>query len=146
MRLLVQRSLKSSVSVNNKVVGKIDKDLVVLVGFCDTDTQDDIDKLIKKLINLRIFNDENGVMNKSILDVGGSVLSISQFTLYADTKKGNRPSYFKAMNGCEASKLYDEFNVKLKNYVDVETGVFGAKMCVNITNDGPITILLESRG
>ena len=146
MRLLIQRSLKSRVSVNNKVVGKIDKGLVVLVGFCDTDTQDDIDKLIKKLINLRIFNDENGVMNKSILDVGGSVLSISQFTLYADTKKGNRPSYFKAMNGYEASKLYDEFNVKLKKYVDVETGVFGAKMCVNITNDGPITILLESRG
>lgn len=95
------------------------------------------------MLNLRIFDDEEGVMNKSILDVGGSILSISQFTLYADTKKGNRPSYIKALNGEKAIKLYNEFNEKLSDYIHVETGIFGADMKVNILNDGPITILLE---
>ena len=144
MRLIVQRSKESSVSVNSKVVGKISSGLVVLVGFTHTDTLKDIDYCIRKLVNLRIFDDDNGVMNKSILDVGGSVLSISQFTLYADTKKGNRPSYIKAMNGAEATKLYDIFNDKLKEQVNVETGVFGADMLVNINNLGPITIIIES--
>ena len=92
---------------------------------------------------MRIFDDENGVMNKSILDYGGSVLSISQFTLYADTKKGNRPSYINAMGGEEAIKLYEMFNEELSKHVNVETGKFGAEMIVNITNDGPITIMLE---
>ena len=145
MKVLVQRSLESSVSVDNKVVGSIDKGLVLLVGFTHTDTSEDIDYLVKKVVNLRIFDDENGVMNKSILDVGGSVLSISQFTLYADTKKGNRPSYINAMGGENATKLYDEFNKKLSEYVKVEKGVFGADMKVSITNDGPVTIILESR-
>ena len=145
MKVLVQRSLESSVSVDNKVVGSIDKGLVLLVGFTHTDTSEDIDYLVKKVVNLRIFDDENGVMNKSILDVGGSVLSISQFTLYADTKKGNRPSYINAMGGENATKLYDEFNQKLSEYVKVEKGVFGADMKVSITNDGPVTIILESR-
>lgn len=145
MRLLVQRSLKSSVSVNNEIVGSIDNGLVLLVGFTHTDTSDDIDYLVKKVVNLRIFDDENGVMNKSILDEGGKILSISQFTLYADTKKGNRPSYINAMNGDDATKLYDEFNKKLSNYVSVEKGVFAADMKVSITNDGPVTIMLESR-
>ena len=146
MRILVQRSLNSSVSVNDKIVGKIDSGLVLLVGFTHTDTSKDIDYLINKVINLRIFDDENGVMNKSILDVGGSVLSVSQFTIYADTKKGNRPSYINAMGGENATKLYDEFNDKLSKYIPVEKGIFGEDMKVNIINDGPITIMLESRG
>lgn len=146
MRILVQRSLESSVEVNEKQVGCISHGLVLLVGFTHKDTSKEIDYLVNKIINLRIFDDENGIMNKSILDVGGSVLSISQFTLYADTKKGNRPSYINAMGGEQAKMLYDEFNDKLSKYVDLKTGVFGADMKVNIINDGPVTILLESRG
>ena len=143
MRVLVQRSLESSVSVDDKITGKIDRGLVLLVGFTYGDTSKEIDYLINKIINLRIFEDENNIMNKSILDVGGDILSISQFTLYADTKKGNRPSYIKALKSEEASKLYDLFNKKLSDYIHVETGVFGADMLVNIKNDGPVTILLE---
>ena len=143
MRILVQRSKKSSVEVNKEIVGKIDRGLVLFVGFTEGDSSREIDYMIKKVLNLRIFDDEDGVMNKSILDTGGSILSISQFTLYADTKKGNRPSYIKALNGEKATKLYDEFNEKLSDYINVETGLFGADMKVNILNDGPITILLE---
>lgn len=143
MRALVQRSGKSSVIVDKKTIGKIDKGLVVLVGFTDGDDLEKIQYIVKKIVNLRIFDDENNVMNKSILDVGGSILSISQFTLYADTKKGNRPSYINAMGGEEAIKLYEEFNKELEKYIEVETGKFGAEMTVNITNDGPITIMLE---
>ena len=143
MRILVQRSKKSNVEVNKEVVGKIDKGLVLFVGFTEGDSSKEIDYMIKKVLNLRIFDDEDGIMNKSILDTGGSILSISQFTLYADTKKGNRPSYIKALNGEKATKLYDEFNEKLSDYINVETGIFGADMKVNILNDGPITILLE---
>jgi len=143
MRVLVQRSGSSSVSVDSKTIGSIDKGLVLLVGFTDGDDITNIEYLAKKVVNLRIFDDENGVMNKSILEVGGSILSISQFTLYADTKKGNRPSYVAAMRGEESTKLYDLFNDELRKYVDVETGKFGADMTVNITNNGPVTILLE---
>ena len=145
MRVLVQRSLESSVSVDDKVVGKIDRGLVLLVGFTHDDDSNKIDYLIKRVLNLRIFDDEDGVMNKSILDVGGSILSISQFTLYADTKKGNRPSYINAMEGEKSTLLYDEFNKKLSEHIHVETGIFGADMKVRITNDGPVTIMLESR-
>lgn len=145
MRVLVQRSLNSSVSVSGDVIGKIDKGLVLLVGFTLGDSEKEIDYLVKKVLNLRIFEDENNIMNKSILDVGGDILSISQFTLYADSRKGNRPSYIRALNGIDASKLYKLFNEKLGQYVKVETGLFGADMCVSITNDGPVTILLESR-
>ena len=99
--------------------------------------------MVDKVLNLRIFDDENGVMNKSLLEVGGDILSISQFTLYADSRKGRRPSYVNALNGSEAVKLYDLFNERLGKYIKVETGIFGAEMEVNITNDGPITILLE---
>ena len=144
MRLVVQRSLNSNVKVDEKIVGSIDFGLVVLVGFTNTDTEKDIDYLIKKLVNLRIFDDENHIMNKSILDVNGSVLSISQFTLYADTKKGNRPSYINAMKAENASLMYDLFNKKLREYVNVETGIFQSDMKVSILNDGPVTILLES--
>ena len=143
MRVLVQRSGKSSVSVDNKTTGNIDKGLVLLVGFTEGDTLEKIEYLARKVVNLRIFDDNDGVMNKSILDVGGSVLSISQFTLYADTSKGNRPSYVNALGGDEAIKLYDLFNEELRKYVSVETGVFGADMNVTINNIGPVTILLE---
>ena len=145
MKVLVQRSLNSSVSVDNKIVGSIDKGMVLLVGFCIDDDIKDIEYMVKKVLNLRIFDDENGVMNKSILDSGGSILSISQFTLYADSKKGNRPSYINAMKGEEAIKLYNKFNEELKKYIEVESGIFGAEMLVNINNDGPVTIILESR-
>ena len=146
MKVIVQRSLSSSVSVDKKVVGSIDRGLVLLVGFTKGDSLKDIDYLAKKVVNLRIFDDDNGVMNKSLLDVGGSILSISQFTLYANTIKGNRPSYIEALGGEEAEPLYNLFNEKLREYnVNVETGIFGADMLVNINNDGPITIILESR-
>ncbi len=145
MKLVVQRSKESSVTVDKKIVGKINFGLVVLVGFTHTDTLEDIKYLAKKLVNLRIFDDENKVMNKSLLDVNGSILSISQFTLYADTKKGNRPSYVNSMKASDASHLYDLFNEELKKYnVEVQTGIFQADMLVNINNDGPVTIILES--
>ena len=143
MKVLVQRSGKSSVSVSFKVVGKIDSGLVLFVGFTEGDDISNINYLVKKVLNLRIFPDENGVMNKSILDYGGSILSISQFTLYADTKKGNRPSYINALSGEYSSKLYDEFNKVLSESIHVETGIFGADMEVDITNIGPTTIMLE---
>ena len=143
MKVLVQRSGKSSVSVSSKVVGKIDSGLVLFVGFTEGDDISNINYLVKKVLNLRIFPDENGVMNKSTLDYGGSILSISQFTLYADTKKGNRPSYINALSGEYSSKLYDEFNKVLSESIHVETGIFGADMEVDITNIGPTTIMLE---
>lgn len=143
MRVLVQRSLDSKVEVDNKTIGSITNGLVLLVGFTEGDNIDTIKYLVRKVVNLRIFDDEDGVMNKSILDVGGSVLSISQFTLYADTSKGNRPSYIKALGGEEATKLYDLFNKELSEFVSVSTGQFGADMKVSITNNGPVTILLE---
>ena len=143
MRVLVQRSGAASVTIDNETVGKIDSGLVLLVGFTEGDDLSKIEYLAKKVVNLRIFPDENDVMNKSILDYGGSILSISQFTLYADTQKGNRPSYIQALRGEESTKLYDLFNEELRKYVNVETGRFGADMIVNITNIGPTTILLE---
>ena len=143
MRVLVQRSKSSSVLVDEKVVGKIDFGYVLFVGFTDTDTKEKIDKMVRKILHLRIFDDNNGIMNESILDHNGSILLVSQFTLYADAKKGNRPSYIKALNSENAIKLYDYFNQELGKYIKVETGIFGADMQVNITNDGPITILLE---
>lgn len=144
MKIVVQKVLKSSVEVDNKIVGKIDKGLTLLVGFNNEDTKDVLDKMIDKVINLRIFEDENNIMNKSVLDVNGSILSISQFTLYADTKKGRRPSYINALNGSEAIKLYNEFNNRLSKFIHVEQGIFGEDMKLNILNDGPTTIILES--
>ena len=143
MRVLVQRALSSSVTVDNEVIGRIDKGAVLLVGFTEGDNSDTIDYMVNKVLNLRIYDDSNGVMNKSILDVGGSILSISQFTLYADSKRGNRPSYINALNGEKAILLYEEFNNKLSRYICVETGKFGADMLVDIKNDGPVTIMLE---
>lgn len=143
MRVILQRSLESKVEVDNKVTGSIDSGLVILVGFTEGDNLEKIDYMVNKIVNLRIFDDENGVMNKSLLDVGGSVLSISQFTLYANTEKGRRPSYVDALRGEESIKLYDLFNEKLREFVKVETGIFGADMKVSITNNGPVTIVME---
>ena len=144
MRVLVQRCDKASVTVDNKIVGSIDKGLMLLVGFTENDSSSNIDYLVDKVINLRIFDDENGIMNKSLLDIGGSILSVSQFTLYADSSKGRRPSYSNALSGDKAITLYNEFNEKLKSKnVHVETGIFGAEMKVSLINDGPITIMLE---
>ena len=144
MKVLVQRVLNAKVEVNKEVVGEIKGGLLLFVGFTHTDTSKEIDYMINRVLNLRIFDDENGVMNKSILDTNGSILSISQFTLYADSSKGNRPSYIKAMPGNKSIKLYDEFNTKLKEKnIHIETGIFGADMKVSLINDGPITIMLE---
>lgn len=143
MKVVVQRSKKSSVSVDEKLVNEIDNGMVLLVSFTQGDTIDNILKMTKKIANLRIFDDENGIMNKSILDAGGEILSISQFTLYGDTTKGNRPSYIKALNGEEAIKLYETFNEEMNKYVVTRPGIFGAEMMVNISNDGPITLIME---
>lgn len=146
MRVVVQRGLKSSVSVDNKLVGSIEKGFVLLVGFNVNDTVEDIEYLVNKISKLRIFDDENGNMNLSLRDVDGQILSISQFTLYGDVKKCNRPSFIESMKYDEASKMYDIFNQKLKELgFVVETGIFGADMKVEILNDGPVTILIESR-
>lgn len=145
MKVVIQRSKNASVRVDKKIVGEIPFGLTILVGFTHDDTTDDIDYMVKKIVNLRIFDDEAGVMNKSILDVQGSILSVSQFTLFADTKKGNRPSYMNALNGNEAIKMYEEFNAKLSAFVSVATGIFGADMLVSIENDGPITIIIDSK-
>src|SRR5574344_1599547 len=146
MRVIVQRSLDSNVTVDNKIVGQIDKGLVVLVGFTQGDSSKDIDYLVDKIVHLRIFDDENGVMNKSLLDVKGDILRISQFTLYANLYEGRRPSYVASLNQELAKPLYEEFNQKLiKQGVKVATGVFRANMVVNIKNDGPTTIMIESR-
>lgn len=143
MRLLVQRSGCAKCVVDSRITGEIDSGLVVFVGFTDGDGLEQIEYLVKKLVHLRIFPDSNDVMNLSILDYGGSVLSISQFTLYADCSHGNRPSYIKAMKSEESSKLYDLFNEELRKYVKVETGEFGGDMNISLTNIGPTTILLE---
>ena len=143
MKVVVQRSKYRKVEVDGKLVNEIDSGLVLLVGFTQTDTEKEVKNMARKVANLRIFDDDAGVMNKSILDVGGEVLSISQFTLYGDATKGNRPSYIKALNGNDAIKLYEMFNDELNTYVKTKPGIFGADMQVSIHNDGPITILLE---
>lgn len=145
MKVVIQRSKRASVSVNNELINQIDKGLVLLVGFTHTDTEEDIDYIVKKVVNLRIFDDEDGIMNKSIQDINGNILSISQFTLQANTKKGNRPSYIDALGGNEAVKLYDQFNQKLNEFIPTKFGVFGADMEVNLVNDGPVTIIIDSK-
>ena len=147
MKVVIQRSNEASVKVKDKIVGKIDKGLVVLVGFTYGDTIKEIKYLANKIVNLRIFDDENGIMNKSIKDVGGSILSVSQFTLYADASKGNRPSYINALKESEARILNDIFNDELKKLgIKVETGIFREDMIVSITNIGPTTIIIEKKG
>ena len=145
MRALIQRSKNSKVTIDGKVNGKIDSGYVIFVGFTEGDNEKIIDKMINKIINLRIFEDESGKMNKSILDVGGSILSISQFTLYANCNEGRRPEFLEALKPTEATKLYDIFNEKLRELIHVETGIFGSDMKVEIYNDGPVTIMLDSK-
>ena len=135
MRVIVQRVKEASVEVEGKIVGKTNYGYLLLVGFTEGDSVTNILEMVKKIINLRVMDDENGVMNKSILDIKGSILSISQFTLYADTKKGNRPSYVNALKGELASPLYDLFNEELRKYLHVETGIFGKEMEVSLIND-----------
>lgn len=143
MKVVVQRVKESSVKVDKKIVGTIGYGYMLLVSFTNKDDSSIIDYMINKILNLRIIDDDNHIMNKSILDINGSILSISQFTLYGDTKKGNRPSYINALKGSEAIKLYNLFNEKLSKFIHVETGVFGADMEVSLINDGPVTIILE---
>ena len=145
MKALIQRVKNSSVKVAGKLINEIDEGFNILVGINVNETVDDIEYLVHKIVNLRIFDDEEGVMNKSILDCGGKILSISQFTLQADTKKGNRPSYVNAMNGESALNLYEEFNRRLNEFVPTLPGVFGADMEVTIINDGPVTIIIDSK-
>lgn len=143
MRVLIQKAKDASCKVGEKTTGKIPFGLVLLVGFTEEDNKDTILWMVNKIVNLRIFEDENGVMNKSVLDVKGEILSISQFTLYADCSKGNRPSYLKALRSDKATLLYDLFNQKLGEIVPTETGIFGADMEIQLTNLGPTTIFLE---
>ena len=144
MRVLVQRCDKANVKVDSNIVGSIDKGLMILVGFTEGDNFDTIKYMVDKIVNLRVFDDENGIMNKSLLDKSFSILSVSQFTLYGDASKGRRPSYINALNGSLAKPLYDKFNEELRKYgVEVETGIFEADMKVELINDGPVTIMLE---
>lgn len=145
MRVVVQKVSYSSVTVANKLVNEINKGLNVLAGFTDGDTSKEIDYLVNKVLNLRIFEDENGVMNRSVQDVKGSILLISQFTLYGDASKGNRPSYIKALGGEKAEPLYEEMAMKLNKVIPTFKGVFGADMSVVIHNDGPTTIIIDSK-
>ncbi len=145
MKIIVQRVKNSSVEIDGKINGQIEKGFMVLVGFCKSDTSQVIEKLVEKLIHLRIFEDEQGKMNLSLKDVNGSILSISQFTLYADCKKGRRPSFIDAASPEIAIPLYDYFNECIrKQGITVETGIFGADMKVSLINDGPVTIILDS--
>ncbi|WP_027089391.1 D-aminoacyl-tRNA deacylase [Thomasclavelia saccharogumia] len=146
MRLVIQKVSQSSVKIDGKIVGKIGKGYMVLVGITNGDDKMLVEKMVDKLVNLRIFEDENDKLNLSLLDVNGSILSISQFTLYANCKKGRRPSFIDAAKPNVSSPLYDYFNEVLeKKGVNVERGVFGAMMEVSLINDGPVTIILDSK-
>ncbi len=144
MRIILQRSKEASVTIEQEKVGSISHGLVLLVGVTHEDSLKEVDYLVDKIVNLRIFEDEQGKMNRSLLDTGGAILSVSQFTLYGDTRKGRRPSFIEAAKPDVASDLYDSFNERLKEKgVQVETGRFGADMDVQLINDGPVTLILE---
>lgn len=143
MRLIIQRVSNAKVDVENKTVGKIEKGYMVLVGIGENDTEKEAEYLAKKLINLRVFEDENGKMNLNIKDIKGELLLISQFTLYADCSGGNRPSFTNAGKPDKANKLYEYFCTKCKEQIHVEKGIFGEHMEVSLINDGPVTIILE---
>ena len=146
MKLVIQRVTHASVTVDNNVIGKIGKGYMVLIGVSDTDTKEIADKMLDKMIKLRIFEDENGKTNLSLADVGGELLLISQFTLYANCKKGNRPSFIEAGSPDHANALYEYIIEKCKERVDVvEQGEFGAEMKVELLNDGPFTLMLDSQ-
>ena len=145
MKIVLQRVSRASVKVDDLIVGSIDHGLLLLLGFSSNDTEESILPTLEKIVKLRIFSDEEGKMNKSVLDVEGSLLLISQFTLYADTKKGNRPSFIEAARPEQAIPLYEFFIAEMrKRITKVETGIFGADMKVELVNDGPVTIVLET--
>ena len=146
MRVVLQRVSHASVTVEEKVIGKIKRGFLLLVGVTHDDAMEDMEYLVRKIVQMRIFEDEEGKLNRSIQDIGGEILSVSQFTLYADTKKGNRPSFSKAAPGDVALKMFEQFNGLLRDTgIPVETGQFGADMKVEFLNDGPVTILLDSK-
>ena len=147
MRVLIQRVKRASVTIDGVLKSSIEKGLLIFVGICDEDNSEDIQWLVKKIVNLRIFDDENGVMNLSVTDTGGDILAVSQFTLMASTKKGNRPSYIKAAAPDISVPLYETFCGELKRAMNkaIKTGVFGADMKVELINEGPVTIFIDSK-
>lgn len=147
MRVVIQRVSRASVTVDKKTVGEINEGLLVLAGFEDADTAEDLEWISNKIVQMRIFNDENGVMNKSIKDVGGNILLVSQFTLHPSTKKGNRPSYSRASKGDIAIPLFEKTIELLQTFLGqkIQTGIFGADMKVELLNDGPVTIVVDSK-
>ena len=146
MRVVLQRVSHASVTVEEKVIGQIQRGFLLLVGVTHDDVMEDMEYLVRKIVQMRIFEDEEGKLNRSIQDIGGEILSVSQFTLYADTKKGNRPSFSKAAPGDVALEMFEQFNGLLRDTgIPVETGQFGADMKVELLNDGPVTILLDSK-
>ena len=147
MKIVIQRVSEASVTINKKKVATIKKGLLILLGIVNEDTQEDINWLVRKIANLRIFNDENEVMNTSLLDIDGEVIVVSQFTLQASTKKGNRPSYIKAAKPSVAIPLYENFLASLEKEIHkkIQSGEFGADMKVSLINDGPITIIIDSK-
>ena len=147
MRVVIQRVIKASVTVEGNITGEIKTGLLVLLGIEDTDTIEDIQWLSSKIVNLRIFNDESGVMNKSVIEVGGDILLVSQFTLHASTKKGNRPSYIRASKPDFAIPMYEKMIAQLEKDLGkkVQAGIFGAEMKVELLNDGPVTIIIDTK-
>lgn len=147
MRVLIQRVKRASITIDNETISLIDNGLLVFVGICDEDNSEDIEWLTKKIANIRLFDDENGVMNLSVTDIGGEILAVSQFTLMASTKKGNRPSYIKAAKPDISVPLYEEFCEEMEIAVNkpIKRGVFGADMKVELLNDGPVTIFIDSK-
>ena len=146
MRVVLQRVAHASVTVDGEIIGKIQRGFLLLVGVTHDDAMEDMEYLVRKIVQMRIFEDEEGKLNRSIQDIGGEILLVSQFTLYADTKKGNRPSFSKAAPGDVALKMFEQFNGLLRDTgIPVETGQFGADMKVELLNDGPVTILLDSK-
>ena len=145
MKIVIQRVSQASVTIDGKIAGAIQQGLLLLVGICPEDGQEDIEYAVRKISQMRIFSDDADKMNLSVQDVGGQILSISQFTLYADTKKGNRPAFTGAAKPNLATALYDQFNQKLAQIVPVQTGEFGADMKVSLVNDGPVTIVLDTK-
>ena len=147
MRIVIQRVSRASVTVEQKITGEIQQGLLVLLGIEDADTNEDIQWLASKIINLRIFNDADGVMNLSLLDVGGDILLVSQFTLHASTKKGNRPSYIRASKPPVAIPMYEKMGEVLESLLDkkIQKGIFGADMKVELVNDGPVTVVMDSK-
>ncbi len=147
MRVVIQRVKNASVSVEGKQISSIERGFLILLGIEDLDTDEDINWLTQKIINLRVFNDENGVMNKSIIESDGEILLVSQFTLFASTKKGNRPSYIRASKPDFAIPIYENFCVKLFSLFgkEIKTGIFGADMQISLVNDGPVTIMIDTK-